>query len=119
MKQKLQKYIITGIMSIIPMALTYWIIKNLFLLPIILFFCQKMNKIITKIIMTIKSLTIKSQHYTTIPSNFKRVIFRLTHVMVSYISKYEKFVYFSLKSQSLFWVSWLYVCPELVNVSCL
>jgi len=31
MKQKLQKYIITGIMSIIPMALTYWIIKNLFL----------------------------------------------------------------------------------------
>mgnify|MGYP001156883760 FL=1 len=31
MKQKLQKYIITGIMSIIPIALTYWIIKNLFL----------------------------------------------------------------------------------------
>ena len=31
MKQKLQKYLITGIMSIIPIALTYWIIKNLFL----------------------------------------------------------------------------------------
>ena len=31
MKQKLQKYLITGIMSIIPIALTYWIIKSLFL----------------------------------------------------------------------------------------
>ena len=30
MKQKLQKYLITGIMSIIPLALTYWIIKILF-----------------------------------------------------------------------------------------
>ena len=31
MKQKLQKNLITGIMSIIPIALTYWIIKSLFL----------------------------------------------------------------------------------------
>ena len=30
MKQKLQKYIITGIISIIPIALTYWIIGFLF-----------------------------------------------------------------------------------------
>ena len=30
MKQKLQKYLITGIMSIMPLALTYWIIKVLF-----------------------------------------------------------------------------------------
>ena len=32
MKNKIQKYIITGIMSIIPIGLTYWIIKTLFIL---------------------------------------------------------------------------------------
>ena len=31
MNKNLQKYIITGLMSAIPIALTYWIIKNLFL----------------------------------------------------------------------------------------
>ena len=31
MNKNLQKYIITGLMSIIPITLTYWIIKNLFL----------------------------------------------------------------------------------------
>ena len=31
MNKNLQKYIITGLMSVIPIALTYWIIKNLFL----------------------------------------------------------------------------------------
>jgi len=31
MSVNLQKYIITGLMSVIPIALTYWIIKNLFL----------------------------------------------------------------------------------------
>ena len=31
MNKNLQKYILTGLMSIIPIALTYWIIKNLFL----------------------------------------------------------------------------------------
>ena len=31
MNKNLQKYIITGLMSIIPITLTYWIMKNLFL----------------------------------------------------------------------------------------
>ena len=31
MKKNIQKYIFTGIMSIIPIAATYWIVKNLFL----------------------------------------------------------------------------------------
>ena len=31
MKQKMQKYILTGIMSVIPISLTYWIIKTLFI----------------------------------------------------------------------------------------
>ena len=31
MNKNLKKYIITGLMSVIPIALTYWIIKNLFL----------------------------------------------------------------------------------------
>jgi len=31
MKNKIQKYILTGIMSIIPISLTYWIIKTLFI----------------------------------------------------------------------------------------
>ena len=31
MKQNIQKYIFTGIMSVIPITVTYWIIKNLFI----------------------------------------------------------------------------------------
>ena len=31
MNKNLQKYIITGLMSVIPITLTYWIMKNLFL----------------------------------------------------------------------------------------
>ena len=42
MNKNLQKYILTGLMSIIPIALTYWIIKNLFL-----FFSKPGKKIIT------------------------------------------------------------------------
>ena len=42
MNRNLQKYIFTGLMSIIPITLTYWIIKNLFL-----FFSKPGKKIIT------------------------------------------------------------------------
>jgi len=42
MNKNLQKYIITGLMSIIPIALTYWIMKNLFL-----FFSKPGKSIIT------------------------------------------------------------------------
>ena len=59
----------------------------LFLLPIILFLCQKMNKIITNKIMTIKSLPIKSQHYTTNPQKVKRgrELIHLINLLIKFI----------------------------------
>ena len=51
MKNKIQKYIITGIMSIIPIGLTYWIIKTLFI------FFSKPGKTIISYIFKVNDIT--------------------------------------------------------------
>ena len=51
MKNKIQKYILTGIMSIIPIGLTYWIIKTLFI------FFSKPGKSIISYIFEVNAIT--------------------------------------------------------------
>ena len=51
MKKKLQTYIITGIMSVIPITITYWIIKTLFI------FFSEPGKLIISYIFQINDIT--------------------------------------------------------------
>ena len=57
MNKNLQKYIITGLMSVIPIALTYWIIKSLFM------FFSKPGKGIVGFVFNKQDLNLKNLIY--------------------------------------------------------